>query len=165
MSMILPNGSFVPERLGLTTALQQMLVAATGRPVGIATAPTSDADANIAADPPYAIIYPIPSTAMSGPYYAYPEQDAGFQYQITSVAIRGDQAEWMGDAVRRAIVGRVAVDQDTISGLFFSQPLDVPGLVVLDRMVISTGGITKVDVIYQMTEDYRINVSTDQTEF
>jgi hypothetical protein len=111
----------IDKRL-VTLAVATLLQTATGRPVGRGKMPK--------ADPPYYLLYSV-DTALSGAPLADESEDASFVYQVTSVsgpdpAVANstgtlDQAEWLADKARRAVLQR---DPDT--GLWLN-PLIVPG--------------------------------------
>ncbi len=101
----------VGARLDITEALLAMLTAATGRPVGDHTSPDDtprlDAPAAQLQEAfPYCIVYSVDGGSFDGPPLGAPAADTGFSYQITSVGLRRDQAEWMADLVRRCILAQ-----------------------------------------------------------
>lgn len=146
----MPN---VPKRLDASLALKAFLRAHTERPsdVGIVPEESGGDDPNT----PYTIIYPMGGGDFAGPPFAFPEADAAFAFQITSVGNRGDQVEWMADTVREVMVGR---DSQTRQ---FVHPLIIPGLVVQSREVMGPPGPMDRDGnVFSVAESYIVRVST-----
>lgn len=145
----------IPARRLLTSALKQMLIDATGQPVEVSRAPFKNNDTKQVADVPYAILYPLPGGGSEGGApLTHPDADLQFVYQVTSVALRDDQAEWMADKVRWAMLGRDS------SGTF-RWSLTATGMTVMDRRLSgAVGGLDLVDQIYQIPESYSIYVTT-----
>lgn len=145
----------IPARRLLTAALKQMLMDATGRPVEVNRAPFQNNDTKIVADVPYAIIYPLPGGgSVAGSQLYHPDEDMVFVYQVTSVALRDDQADWMGDKVRWAMLGRDGQGA-------FRWALTPSGMTITDRRLSgAAGGLDLVDQIYQVPESYSIYVTT-----
>src|SRR5438270_13362963 len=98
----------VPNRLPVTEGLVALLATGTGRPVGVTRAPYKGTDVEHVADPPYAIVYPLPGGAVTGSYFSHPDEEVTWVYEVTSVGIRDDQAQWMADVARQSILGRDA---------------------------------------------------------
>lgn len=94
-----------PTRRPVTNALEELLRSVTGRPIGVVNVPASESGEQ---NPvcPYAIIYPVPGGYFDGPFFATPDVDAEYVFQVTSVGETYDQCEWMADRVRAAILGR-----------------------------------------------------------
>lgn len=97
-------------------AVINQLVALLHRPVGLAEIPKELVD-----EEPYMIVYPL-SPDFDGPPFTRPWEDVDFGVQVTSVGLRCDQALWMADRAREAILER---------GL----PLMVPGGVEMGRSI------------------------------
>lgn len=143
----------VPTRRELNDSLRTLLATATGRPIGVVRAPYKNSDVTQVADVPYAIIYPIVGGNFSGSPLFHPEEDAAFTYQVTSVGLRDDQAEWMADSVRVGLLGRGSDGN-------FVNAMTVPNMTVVMREPTGPpGGLTVVDRIFQVAESYRIWVS------
>lgn len=138
-----------PDVAPVTAALVAFLAALTGRPVGEATAPLVN---GLPAVPPYAIVYPLAGGTTWGPMLEGPDEGAQLPYQITSVGLRSDQATWMADKVRQAILGRT-------NGSLTS-PLVVPGVTVLDREFSAYGGQDREGDVVSVPDTFLIHVST-----
>lgn len=124
----------VPDRQLLTTALLTMLVSGTGKPVGDHKAPLST-------DPPYCVLYSIPGGGFWGAGLVAPDADADFVYQVDSVGLKRNQAEWLADRVRRSMLARSA------SGAFQVTLTPPTGLKVADRLPDSGPGGVQVSGI------------------
>ena len=85
------------KQLDVLNAVMNMLVDALHRPVGLAEIPSESADV------PYLIVYPI-LPDFAGPAYSSPYADGYFPVQVTSVGLRCDQAMWLADRVREAVI-------------------------------------------------------------
>lgn len=135
----------VPGTAGVTNALVALIATATARPVGDAVLPT-------AADPPFAIVYPLPGGDNWGPGLTAPQSGAAIEYQITSVAVGRSAVEAFADTVRLAILGRAA-------GGAFTNALVVAGLVVLERELVAYGGVDQERGVFNARDHYRIHVT------
>lgn len=118
----------VPDRQLLTSAFIAMLATGTGKQIGDHRAPPAPRVI------PYGIVTSIPGGGFSGPGLFAPDADADFVYQVDSIGERRDQAEWLGDRVRRTILARTA-------GAFQVAFPAVAGLLVADREVDAIGGV------------------------
>lgn len=137
-----------PDLGPITTALVAFLAAQTGRPVGYGSAPvTGDGPEDV----PYAIVYPLPGGATWGPFLTGPDEGAEVPYQVTSVGSRGDQADWMADRVRKAMVGRTAGA--------LTAALAVTGLTVLDRSLVSYGGHDRQGDVVSIPDSFMVHVT------
>ncbi|MFJ1782513.1 hypothetical protein ACIOKA_38040 [Streptomyces anulatus] len=144
-------------RLPVTMALSALLASATNLPVGRGSKP-----ANIA--PPYFLLYAMPAE-LSGAPLADEHEDASLVYQVTSVSgpdpskqdSRGaaDQAEWMADKVRTAILGR-----DPSTGLWL-RPLTIPGAKVIGRSLDTEpgGSSDPADAIMSYVQRFRFDLT------
>ncbi|MFF0741521.1 hypothetical protein ACFYVL_14090 [Streptomyces sp. NPDC004111] len=83
-------------------AFQEMLAHGTDRPCGLGALPTVGGKP---APLPYTVLYPL-GALVSGAPLADRGEDADLRYQVTCVGARTDQAEWMADKVRRAVLQR-----------------------------------------------------------
>lgn len=120
----------VIDRGPVSKALQAMIAKATGRPCGLGSLPLVNGQP---ASVPYTVLYPLGGPVGGAPL-AGQSEDAGLVYQLTSVASRTDQAEWMADRGRRAVLGRAS------SGTWLN-PLEVPGVDVWDRVLDVDDGL------------------------
>lgn len=118
------------ERGRVTEALQGMLAAATGRPCGRGRLPLVDGRP---APLPYTVLYPQGGTVDGAPL-ADRAEDARLIYQVTVVAARTDQAEWLADRVRRALLGR------TTQGAW-AHPIAAAGVDVWARELLVDDGV------------------------
>lgn len=144
-------------RLPVTMALSALLASASGLPVGRGSKPTN-------ANPPYYLLYALPAE-VSGAPLADEHEDASFVYQVTSVSgpdptkpdSRGvaDQAEWMGDKARTAILGR-----DPVTGLWL-HTLTIPGAKVIGRSLDTEPGGTNdpSDAIMSYVQRFRFDLT------
>ena len=137
-----------PDRRPVTEALVAFLATATGKPVGRATAPLG-VDGTPAA-PPFAVVYPLPGGDTWGPVYDAPDAGAQLPYQVTSVGLRADQAEWLADKVRQAMLGRT-------NGAL--TPLVVSGVTVLDRSITGYGGAVVDGDVVSVPDSYLVHVT------
>lgn len=137
------------DRRPVTSAIVAMLAAAHGRPVGDGEAP---ADTTL----PYSVVFEVPGGGFEGPAFAAPDADAAFVYQVTSVGERRDQAGWMADQNRRALLGRDA------AGVFVhaiaSEDLTAAGLVVDERQPQATGGVDREGRVFNASDRYVVVV-------
>lgn len=120
---------YVLPRRKFSKALQAMLAAQTGKPVGLKSIPrvqdpSGPTGALVPAIPPYYILYPL-NTVTSGPEWATPDADATWTYQVTSVSENGEQLEWLRDNALAAILARVDGG--------FLYPVTTPGIHEMDR--------------------------------
>ncbi|MEU9334164.1 hypothetical protein AB0D49_13550 [Streptomyces sp. NPDC048290] len=118
------------ERGRVTEALQGMLAATTGRPCGRGRLPLLDGRP---APLPYTVLYPQGGTVDGAPLSDRAE-DAGLVYQVTVVAARTDQAEWLADRVRRALLGRTAQGA-------WAHPIAAAGVDVWARELLVDDGV------------------------
>lgn len=102
----------------LYDAIIARLIAQTTRPIGDAGEPTSTAT-------PYAIVYSLSDAPGEGPLND-PTQVLDDAFQVTSVGVSRQQAQWMQQKVRAALLGWTP----TISGVgtFPVQPLSSSGV-------------------------------------
>lgn len=139
----------IVERRPITSALAAFLALETGKPVGQGTVPLTAA--GIPAEPPYAIVYPLTGGDTWGPTYDGPEEGADLPYQVTSVGLRLDQAEWMADRVRQAMLRR-------LNGALAAQ-LAVPGVNVLDRALSGFGGADREGDVVSIPDSFIVRVT------
>ena len=129
----------VLPRLPMSKHLRVLLEEETGHPVGLSAIPrkvppgqTGPATAQSPEKPPYFILYPGWATT-SGPPFATPDADAEWVYQVTAVADRGDQLEWMRDKV----IGIFLARKEDGS---FVVPIEVAGIRVMNRTLQDDAG-------------------------
>jgi hypothetical protein len=144
-------------RLPVTMALSALLASATNLPVGRGNKPANT-------NPPYYLLYAMPAD-VSGAPLADEYEDASFVYQVTSVSgpdptvqdSRGvaDQAEWMADKARTAILGR-----DPATGLWL-RTLTIPGVKVIARSLDTEAGATNdpADAIMSYVQRFRFDLT------
>lgn len=124
------------ERRPFTTALAATLATKTGMPVGRGRMPDAKA--------PYYVLYSLDATTSGAPL-ADENEDASFVYQVTCVsgpdparpgsAGSVDQAEWLVDKAKTALLGR-----NFTTGQW-SSPITVPGVHIMCRSVdVEPGG-------------------------
>ncbi|MFJ1900536.1 hypothetical protein [Streptomyces sp. NPDC088115] len=124
------------DRRPFTAALAALLASATSLPVGRGRMPD--------AKPPYLLLYSLDAVTSGAPL-ADESEDASYVYQVTCVSGPDptrpgstgsvDQAEWLVDKVKRAVLAR-----DTGTGRWVS-PIAVPGVSVMCREVdVEPGG-------------------------
>ncbi|MEU5435461.1 hypothetical protein AB0G73_19070 [Streptomyces sp. NPDC020719] len=90
------------DRGPVTAAVRDLLVRFTGRPCGLGELPLVE---GVPAELPYTVLYPLGGSA-AGALLMDAWQDTTLVYQVTVVAGRTDQAEWLADRVRRAVLER-----------------------------------------------------------
>lgn len=118
----------------ITAALQALLVAGTQRPCGVAQLPTVPAPGGgmVPAAVPYNVLYPM-GGPVSGPPFGDASADASVTWQVTSVADRADQAEWLADRTRAVLVGR--------TGDHWTHQLTLSGVSVMNRRMTDDAGV------------------------
>ncbi|MBY8884784.1 hypothetical protein K7472_07985 [Streptomyces sp. PTM05] len=125
-------------RLPVTRALAALIAETTGRPCGTGELPRvrRASEEWVAAPVPYTILDSLPGEFSGPPLWDW-QADAAWSYQVTSVAERDDQAQWLADRVRHAVVGRV--------GDRWAHDLPVSQARVIDReLAYDAGGDTSV---------------------
>ena len=144
------------DRRPFTNALAALLASGTGMPVGRGRMPDGP--------PPYYLLYSLDS-ATSGAPLADENEDASFVYQVTCVSGPDptkpgstgsvDQAEWLADKARRAVLGR-----DPATGAWTS-PLTIPGVKVMCREVdVEPGAVNDpADAIISYVIRFRFDLS------
>lgn len=122
------------DRAHVTSALREMLAEATGKPCGRGRLP------QVAGQPaplPYTVLYPQ-GGAVGGAPLADRAEDAHLVYQVTVVAARTDQAEWLADRVRQALLGRTSTGE-------WAHPLVAEGAEVWARELLLDDGVSDQD--------------------
>ncbi len=127
----------IPTLRGHADAVKAAL-AGTGRPVGDGTGK------GLAL--PYSVLYEVAGGSLGGPV-ARPYDDADQMYQVTSVGSTAEQARWMADKVRAALLGSVwavagrstmRVGLDVTSGLLRDDDVQPPLYYCADRYRVTT---------------------------
>ncbi|MGG2460555.1 hypothetical protein ACO0M4_12150 [Streptomyces sp. RGM 3693] len=118
------------ERALVTEALQVMLTAATGKPCGFGRLPVVSGKPSPL---PYTVLYPQGGSVCGAPL-ADRSEDARLVYQVTVVAARADQAEWLSDRVREALLGRTDAGQ-------WANAIEVSGVRVWAREMLADDGV------------------------
>jgi hypothetical protein len=126
------------KRQPTTMKLQSVLDEALGADyaVGLSAAPRVETSPGTltAASPPYVILYPL-WVNLSGPAFgADRHADAEWTYQVTGMALRGDQLEWVRDRVLEVVLGK---DDDGR----YVHDLDTPGVKITERDLKEDSGI------------------------
>lgn len=136
-----------PNRLPMTKALRTMVATVTGKPCGLGTIPNVG---GVPAEPPYSILYALEGS-LDGPPFGDANADAEWTYQVTSVGERDDQAQWLADKVRAAILSR------TSSG--WTNAIPVSGMKVIGRAHAGEGGTDAAEVVSSVPERYTLWVA------
>lgn len=134
----------------LSLAVQAMLGTATGRSCGYGTAPTASS-LPTGAVTPYSVLYPVGSTS-DGPPFGDASADARVVYQVTSVAVTAEQAEWMADKVRAGMLARTA--------LGYTYPIAASGYVVMSRELDKEEGVSVAGGVYSYVQRFAIEITT-----
>ncbi|MFE2149071.1 hypothetical protein ACFXAO_03415 [Streptomyces lavendulae] len=101
---------------------------------------------------PYTVLYPL-GGAVGGAPFADAAEDATLTYQVTVVAARVDQAEWLADRVRRAFLAR------TPAGGWESE-LAVPRVAVWGReLVVDEAGDSPTADIATYVQQYKLSAT------
>jgi hypothetical protein len=111
----------VIAQLAVLNAVAELLRTSLHRPVGVVEIPPE------VADDPYCIVYPL-APIFDGPPFTEPEADGRFAVQVTAVGSRWDQATWMADKVRVAVLSRIT------GGFLFPLPT-IPGVTEMGRSI------------------------------
>ncbi|MFI9149473.1 hypothetical protein [Streptomyces sp. NPDC053367] len=88
----------------------------------------------------------------SGPPYGDGDADARVLVQVTSVALTAEQAEWMADKVRTALLGR--------SRGSYANAITVAGCAVMGRELDKEEGLTVSSGVYSCVQRYVFTVTT-----
>ncbi|MFE1560114.1 hypothetical protein ACFW6V_34620 [Streptomyces sp. NPDC058734] len=133
--------------------MRTMLATATGRPCGVGSLPLVEGRP---APLPYTVLYPLGGPVGGAPF-ADAAEDAHPTYQVTVVAARSDQAEWLADRVRRAFLAR------TPAGGWESE-LTAPGISVWGRqLIVDEAGDSSTSDVVTYIQRYRLDASKPQT--
>lgn len=140
-----------PPRRKVTRALRDLLIAQTGRPIGVVDVPDPE-PGRIAPESPYGLVYPINDGGFWGGMGA-PESSAEFTYQVTSVGDRDDQVEWLADKVREVLLGR------TTAGDFNTAFSLADGWKVCYRYSrLGAGSMIRVDKLWTVDDTYCFHI-------
>lgn len=107
------------NRLPFTKALVAALAAATGKPMGRNGFPDNGGQV-------FGVVYELPGSGYGGPPLGERHADAVWLYQVTCVGQGDDQARWLADRVRRAVLGTDA------NGAYLTA-ITVAGMTVIGR--------------------------------
>ncbi|RGD59414.1 hypothetical protein DR950_17885 [Kitasatospora xanthocidica] len=135
----------------VSTALRDAIAAATGRSCGYGAPPTT-ADKPSGNAIPYTVLYPLGGTT-SGPPFGDQAGDGRLLYQVTSVASTGEQAEWMADKVRAAVLG-------TSPKGGFATSISPAGHTVVGREIDKEDGQSVANGVYSYISRYLLHVTT-----
>ncbi|MEV4741584.1 hypothetical protein [Streptomyces sp. NPDC049555] len=140
------------DRAPVSEALRSALAEAAGKPCGLGQLPTLGGKP---APMPYLVLYPLGGIASGAPLTDQSE-DAVLTYQVTVVAARTDQAEWLADRVRRAVLERKTTGE-------WRYPIKVPSAEIWGREIDAEPGIDPSSVgdgVVTYPLRFRINVSS-----
>jgi len=142
----------------LAKALVVMLAADTGKPVDYTRIPPAllNADGTVAENEVYAVVYPIPGGSYSGSASGAHET-ADWVFQVSSVAKRGIDAEWMGDRVAHAMLDQLPGGAYRVP-LLVPETADYPELRVIGRFADSDGGIQPDGKVFTLAQRYVVRV-------
>jgi hypothetical protein len=142
----------VPQRRKLTQAIKLMLEDVTGRDVGITTAPRDIENEH--QDYPYIVLHPISGGLYGGPAFCGFQEDVTYDYQINAHGQQWDQAEWLADLVREAIIAR-----DELGNLV--NEVVFPNHKVMDQHVVGpTGKLENAGQIWTVQETFGFTVTS-----
>lgn len=117
----------MPTRDILNEAVQAMLVAATGKEIGLGKLPAVPTG-KLYPPVPYAVLYPLHSPTGTGSF-ARLEEDRDFVYQVTCAGQTDKQVSWMSSKVMDAFL-------DPVVG-----PITAAGWVIQWRRSVQLGAI------------------------
>ncbi len=142
------------DRARVTEALRAMLAAATGKPCGLGQLPVIGRKP---ASLPYTVLYPQGGPVGGAPL-ADRSEDSHLVYQLTIVAQRVDQAEWLADRTRRALLARA-------QGGEWAHLIAVPGAQLWARELLVDDGVQRFgsDSGEPVTAVQRIQLSITDT--
>ncbi|WP_033819786.1 hypothetical protein [Kitasatospora sp. MBT63] len=135
----------------VSLAVQTALSTATGRSCGYGTAPTAS-DKPTGVTIPYCVLYPLGGTS-SGPPFGDGDGDGRMLYQVTSIGTTAEQAEWMSDKVRVALLAR------TKTGGYVTA-IPISGHTVIGREIDKEDGVTVVSGVYSYVQRIILHVTT-----
>ncbi|MEV4557200.1 hypothetical protein AB0K51_09395 [Kitasatospora sp. NPDC049285] len=136
----------------VSLGVQAALVASTGRSCGYGAAPLA-ADKPTGNTIPYCVLYPLGGTSGDGPPFGDADGDARMIYQVTSIGTTAEQAEWMADKVRTALLGRTSVGA-------FVTPITAVGHVIIGRELDKDEGISVASGVYSYVQRFVLHVTT-----
>lgn len=132
----------------LCPSVAAAIKAQSGRPVGISRPPGSPVEL---AGEVYAIVHQLFTDVNEPSSFADPYDMIWIGIQVTSVAENSEQASWMSDQVRLAIIGR--------TGGVWNQAIEPTGLQVCGRTLAISAGIEEEDGVFNSYERYRLLVT------
>ncbi|MFF8769066.1 hypothetical protein [Kitasatospora sp. NPDC015120] len=135
----------------VSLALRDALAAGTGRSCGYGAPPVA-ADKPTGNTIPYQVLYPLGGTS-SGPPFGDQAGDGRMLYQLTSVGSTAEQAEWMADKGRAAVLGTTAKGG-------FATPILPAGHTVIGREIDKEDGVTVANGVYSWIARIILHVTT-----
>ncbi|MFI6088448.1 hypothetical protein [Streptomyces sp. NPDC051218] len=117
-------------RSRVTEAVRVMVATATGKPCGRGRLPLVGGRPALL---PYTVLY-AQGGPIDGAPFADRSEDGRLVYQVTVVAARTDQGEWLADRVRDAFLERTAAGD-------WQHPIQVPGVDVWARELLVDDGV------------------------
>ncbi len=153
--------TFVIDREPVDLMLVAFLKTHTGKAVDLSRAPTDSkqpkTDAQSVSAVPYIIVYPVYGGMFQGPPLAAYLSMARFEYHVTSIGIRGDQAQWMADRVRHALFDCTAWGA-YLNDMVIDQTA-YPGLYVVGRDCGPPAGAVPAGKVYSVRDSYFLEVN------
>lgn len=139
----------------VTNALKTFLETNTSKAIGVGRAPI-DGEGN-REDYPYVILWPLPGSRYMGPAWHIKEADAHLYYQIDSIGLTYEQAEWMADKVRYVMLDRL---EDT-AGFRFDLEINDDMTIMSRWMEEGSPGQNRPEGnIFRVVDTYCIAVTT-----
>ncbi|MGI5526807.1 hypothetical protein ACQEVX_05070 [Streptomyces syringium] len=135
----------------ITEALRTMLEEAVGKPCGRGALPSPGGKP---APLPYLVLYPL-GVHVGGAPLADLSEDATLIFQVTVVASRTDQAEWLADRVRAGVLDRASSGQ-------WVNPILLPAGEVWARELLADEGADQSsadDGVVTYVQQYRLSAS------
>ena len=134
---------------GIVPAVITAIETESGRPVGHSRIPGTETEVPTA---PWAIVYQLRNEDVRPTSYTEDTYDMTWiAIQVTSTGEVAQQAEWMSDQAREAILGRTAGD--------WKRPITVSGAKVIARTWAMTDRVDQEYGVWQSVSHYRLLVS------
>jgi hypothetical protein len=145
-------------RLPFSKALRTLVETGTGKPCGLGVFPLINApgepEHNKPVPPPFSVLYVVPGSNYSGPPMADDHADVEWTYQLTYVAQREDQAQWLFDRGHGTVLDRTPGD-----GQVFVHPLIVDGMTVMRRRHVTDGVTPSEGDVVSLFEQFAFTVT------